>query len=202
MLKKIFLLSIFIIVAFSSIVTGVFAWFANSDDRGKVQHFDPLVRPNVELQIEANQDEIFLGDKLRDLVYITDTDFNTTGFDFYGYASFFEIIVTNPTSEDTVTRISLSVQGAPEFGDLAGIQSGLKYLVIADPSDTQSLMFQFQSTSNVYNAMQAYNGQGIEVPANTTMSVYIAIWGFYDGLTTAQKEIYHAIIYRVKFIIT
>lgn len=201
MIKKLFLLTIFILVATSTIVTGVFAWFAGIDDIAHVKPFNSQVRPEVELSIETNTEEIFLGDRLRDLVYISDTNFNTLGFDFYGYASFFEVRLNNPTNNPALTRISLQVQGASEFGSLAGTQAGLKYLVLADKNNLSSVMYSLQTTSDVYAAMSAYNSQGVTIPANSTETVYVAVWGFFDGLTNTQKEVYHALIYRVKFVI-
>ncbi|HEY8405916.1 MAG TPA: hypothetical protein VIK67_03485 [Acholeplasma sp.] len=201
MIKKLFLLTIFILVAISTIVTGVFAWFYGIDDAARVKTFDASVRPEVELSIETNTDEIFLGDRLRDLVYITDANFHTLGFDFYGYASFFEVRLNNPTNSDALTRISLQVQASPEFGALSGSQAGLKYLVLNDKNDLSSTMYSLQTTSDVYAAMSVYNSQGVLIPANSTTTVYVAVWGFFDGLTSAQQQVYHALVYRVKFVI-
>lgn len=198
MLKKIFLLSIFIIVAFSSIVTGVFAWFVGSDESALVNPLTSNVKPGVELEIDTEEDTIYTGDHIDDLVYITNTDFQTVSFDFYGYATFYEVVLTNPTDFATNARVSLQVHYAAEYGLLSGSQAGIKYLVLEDQSMTQGIMYQLQSMSNVYDAMTAYNAQGIEVDANSSTTIYIAIWGYYDGLTQYQKDNFHSIIYRVR----
>jgi len=197
-LKKIFLLSIFIIVAFSSIVTGVFAWFTLNDESASVNPFNSAVKPNVELEIDSEEDTIYTGDHIDDLVYITNTDFQTVGFDFYGYATFYEVALSNPTDFATIARVSLQVHYAAEYGLLSGGQAGIKYLVLEDPNMTQGIMFQLQSMSNIYDAMTAYNAQGIEIAANSSTTIYIAIWGYYDGLTQYQKDNFHSIIYRVR----
>ncbi len=197
-LKKIFLLSIFIIVAFSSIVTGVFAWFAASDGNARLEDFAPNVKPNVELEIDMEEDTIYTGDHIKDLVYITDADFHTVGFDFYGYAAFYEIRLSNSTNTASLARVSIQIQYASEYGLLSGSQAGIKYLVVEEKNQTQGAMFQLQSMSNLFDAMTVYNAQGITVPANSSKSIYVAVWGYYDGLTQYQKDNFHSIIYRVR----
>lgn len=190
-----------LIIALSSLVTGVFAWFTDTGRSAEIDDFgSSVISDQLTLEIETDVEEIYLGDRLRDLVYVMHTDYVKEGFDFYGYASILPIVIKNPHETTVQATVSLNVQNAPEFGNLAGRQEAIKYLVVENPqpNNLAQLMFGFQQTSNVFTAMQAYNQTGYTIAPDDSKQVYVFIWGYYEGLTTAQKDLYHALIYRVK----
>ena len=69
---------------------------------------------------------------------------------------------------------------------------------VDNPFNVTPLMWGFQQTSNMYEAMNAHNANGVFVPANSSSTAYIIIWGYYDGLPSEQKDIYHAVVYRMR----
>ncbi len=197
LIRKTLILIIFLVISVTSMVTGVFAWFTG-DKYAKIEPVTAQVMTDLVLDISIDQSEIFLGDRVRDLVYITDEDFNTVGFDFYGYASLLAVNIQNSTETDMAARVGLSAQAAPEFGNFAGVNGAFKFLVVANPSDVLPVMWTLQQSPNLFAAMSQYNGIGVTIPAMQTATVYVYIWGYYDGLPLEQKDIYHAIIYRMR----
>lgn len=207
-LRRSVILIIFLLVSVASMATGVFAWFIDYGNRANVDYFEGSLMGNEDvLEVDAETEGIFLGDRIRDLVYLNDSDFNDTSFNFYGYASVLEIIITNPGLTSVNVNLQLNVVAAPEFGVYAGNQAGLKYLVLEEhPTLTQSVYmanrFQyFQSTGSVFTAMNQHNLAGFSLQGESSIRVYIYVWGAYDGLTTAQKSVYHALVYRVKVMV-
>jgi len=176
--------------------TGVFAWFVTSDG-AKVGEFTGGMRSDMTLDIQIDQSEIFLGDRVRDLVYITEADFHTVGFDFYGLGSILELNLENTGSNPMQAKVGLNANAAPEYGIYAGVNGAFKYLIIDNPLSVTAKMWELQQSSNMFAAMQAHNAIGVTIPANTTKAVYVIIWGYYDGLPLAQKNIYHSIVYRM-----
>ncbi len=206
LIRKTLILIIFLLVSVATMVTGVFAWF--SGNYAKVEGFGgSVISQNEVLEVNSDMDTIFLGDRVRDLVYLNDADFNVTGFDFYGYASLIRLEVTNPGLNNATVKVNINVMASPEFGVLSGTLSGLKYLALPDHATlTQSAylaerMLNFQNGSNVFQKMTQHNQTGFVVPAGETRFVNVYIWGYYDGLTVEQKAVYHALVYRVKVMI-
>lgn len=207
-LRRLTILIIFLLVSVATMATGVFAWFIDYGNGASVQEFgSQTVQDRDFLEINAEKDGIFLGDRIRDLIYLTTDDFNFRVSDFYGYASMLEFDIINNNEHDSTATVYLNVMAAPEFQQYAGTQSGLKYLVLTDhPTLTQSQyliqqMNAFQQSGNIFSAMTAHNSTSIEIPSGQTKTVYVYIWGYYDGLTEAQKLIYHALVYRVKVMV-
>ncbi len=207
-LRRFIILIIFVLISVTTMVTGVFAWFIDYGNMGSVDPFGSTIISNNEvLQVNAESEEIFLGDRIRDLVYLTDVEFNTPGLDFYGFASVIRLNVENPGLLSANVKLQLNVVAAPEFGSLAGSQPGIKYLVLDENPNMSQItylterMSYFQSTNNVFTAIGNHNAQGINIPAQSDKDIYVYIWGSYDGLTPDQKLVYHSLIYRVKVMI-
>jgi len=184
-------------ISVASMVTGVFAWFIGSPG-GFVETISGDLETDMTIDIQIDQSEIFLGDRVRDLVYITDEDFQTVGFDFYGYGAILAVNLQNSGDQAMNAKLGLYAQSAPDYGIYAGVNSGFKYLVVDSPFSVTPLMWGFQQTSNMFDAMNAHNANGVLVPANSSSTAYIIIWGYYDGLPSEQKDIYHAVVYRMR----
>src|SRR5690606_23773649 len=148
----------------------------------KIQPIGGELESEMTIDIQIDQSEIFLGDRVRDLVYVTDEDFHTVGFDFYGYGAILELDLQNSGSEAMNARVALAAQDAPDYGIYAGVNAGFKYLLVDDPANVTSLMFSFQQSSDVFAAMNFHNSIGVTIPANTIVKTYVFIWGYYDGL--------------------
>lgn len=207
-LRRTIILIIFLLVSVASMATGVFAWFIDYGNGASVDPFGGTVIGNEDvLEIDAETEGIFLGDRVRDLVYLNDSEFDIPSFNFYGYASVLELVITNPSLNTINVNLQLNVVAAPEFGIYAGSQAGIKYLVLetndsmTQPTYMAERFAYFQSTGNVYSAMSAHNFGGFSLAGETSKRVYIYMWGAYDGLTTAQKDVYHALVYRVKVMV-
>lgn len=206
LIRKSLILIIFLLVSVATMVTGVFAWF--SGGYAKVEDFGgSVISQNEVLEVNSDMDAIFLGDRVRDLVYLNDSDFDETGFDFYGYASLVRLEVTNPGVNTATVKVNINVMASPEFGVLSGTLSGLKYVALPDHATlTQSAylaerMLNFQNGSDVFQKMTQNNQTGFTIPPGETHFVNVYIWGYYDGLTEAQKAVFHALVYRVKVMI-
>lgn len=206
LIRKSLILIIFLLVSVATMVTGVFAWF--SGGYAKVEDFGgSVISQNEVLEVNSDMDAIFLGDRVRDLVYLNDSDFDESGFDFYGYASLVRLEVTNPGVSTATVKVNINVMASPEFGVLSGTLSGLKYVALPDHATlTQSAylaerMLNFQNGSDVFQKMTQNNQTGFTIPPGETRFVNVYIWGYYDGLTEAQKAVFHALVYRVKVMI-
>lgn len=208
-LRRSVILIIFLLVSVASMATGVFAWFIDYGNRASVGPISGETISNNDILVinAAENDEIFLGDRVRNLVYLTTEDFNYKVNDFYGYSSLLHFDIQNNSDTKTTAVLSINAVAAPEFGDYAGTNSSLKYLILTNhPTLSQSAyltqrMNTFQESGNIFNAMNAHNQIGVTIPAGETVNVHIYVWGYYDGLPEAQKAIYHALVYRVKVMV-
>jgi hypothetical protein len=196
-LRKVLILIFFLLISVTSMVTGVFAWFIGGEG-ASVESLGTKVISDVVLDIHIDQSDIFLGDRVRDLVYITDDEFHTSEYDFYGYAAILEVEIQNSSDEAAKARLTLKAQDALEYGIYAGVDEGFMYLVVSNPLNVNGIMWQFQLTpGSIFTQMKAYNNEGITIPAQSITTVYIMIWGYYDGLPEYQLDIYHAVVYRM-----
>src|SRR5690554_2830149 len=140
-LRRLIILIIFLLVSVASMATGVFAWFIDYGNSASIDPFGANTMGDHDvLEIDAENEGIFLGDRIRDLVYLDTDEFNTPGLDFYGYASVLELVLSNPNDTAATARVQLNVVAAPEFGALAGSQAGLKYLIIGEQETSQSTL--------------------------------------------------------------
>ncbi len=207
-LRRLTILIIFLLVSVATMATGVFAWFIDYGNGASVDSFSAQTLDDQSvLEIDAEHEGIFLGDRIRDLTYLQNDEFDIIGFDFYGHASVLEFVISNPSPNPATARVRLNVVAAPEFGIYAGSQAGLKYLVLEEqdsmsqPNYLANRFAVFQYAGNVFSAMDSHNSNGFTIPGESTKRVYIYIWGAYDGLTQAQKDVYHALVYRVKVLV-
>ena len=206
-LRRSIILIIFLLVSVATMATGVFAWFIGGDG-SRIEDFSGnTIGNNDVLEIDAENEGIFLGDRVRDLVYLQDAEYQVPDYDFYGFAAAIELVIINPSESPVTVRLSINVVAAPEFGVYAGSQSGLRYLVLEQRNDLTQRQYMtsrfetFQASGNVFSAMSSHNNAGYSIPGNSSKRFYIYLWGNYDGLTTAQKEVYHALVYRVQVMV-
>lgn len=207
-LRRSFILIIFLFVSVATMATGVFAWFIDFGNSASIDDFGGAVVGNDDvLEIDAENEGIFLGDRIRDLVYLEDAEFSIADYDFYGFAAVLELVIINPSEFAVSVRPSVVVIAAPEFGVYAGNQAGLRYLVLEQRNDLTQRQYMasrfetFQASGNVFSAMASHNNAGYSLPGNSSKRFYIYLWGSFDGLTTAQENVYHALVYRVQVIV-
>lgn len=206
-LRRSIILIIFLLVSVATMATGVFAWFIGGDGARVGDFGGSAIGDNDVLEIDAENEGIFLGDRVRDLVYLLDSEYAITDYDFYGFAAAIELVIINPSDSNVTVRPSVVVVAAPEFGVYAGNQAGLRYLVLEQRNDLTQRQYMasrfatFQASGNVFSAMNAHNNAGYSLPGNSSKRFFIYLWGNYDGLTTAQKEVYHALVYRVQVMV-
>jgi len=206
-LRRSIILIIFLLVSVATMATGVFAWFIGGEGM-RIENFSgQTIGNDGVLEIDAENTGIFLGDRVRDLVYLVDSEYAISEFDFYGFAAPIELVLINPSDSAITVRPSVNVIAAPEFGVYAGNQNGLRYLVLEQRTDINQRQYManrfetFQASGNVFSAMNAHNNAGFSIPGNSSLRFYIYLWGNYDGLSTAQKEVYHALVYRVQVMV-
>ncbi|WP_025725353.1 hypothetical protein [Acholeplasma granularum] len=209
-LRRIIILIIFLLVSVATMATGVFAWFIDYGTSTKVDSFtSDVMNGNQILEIGGTED-IFLGDRVKDLIYLKNSDFSITGYDFYGFSSMIQVEVKNPSLDPlniANARLQLTTVAAPQFGIYDGFGGNLIYIVL-DIHDTMSQsdylaskISDFQSTGNVFNAISAHNNKTYAINGGDTKTFNVYIWGSYDSLSPAQKNIFHALVYRVKILV-
>ena len=128
-LRRTIILIIFLLVSVASMATGVFAWFIDYGNAAHVGEFNQTVQSDNDIvQVNPNEQEIFLGDTIRDLVHLNDYEFNIPGFDFYGHSSVIKMSITNPNPDPNhvaTVRLSLRAIAAPEFQQYDGYTAKL-----------------------------------------------------------------------------
>lgn len=208
-LRRTIILIIFLLVSVASMATGVFAWFVDYGNGASVGEFGgQLIGGDGNLEIDVENNEIYQGERIEDLIYLKDEEFNVPNFDYYGYASVMKITLTNP-NEDPLSSVTARPQlytvAAPEYLIYDGFNVGLIYVILDEhPTMTQSeylsfKMQQFQGTPSILDAINSHNSQSYSIAgANGLKTFYIYVWGSYDNLSETQKNYYHALVYRIK----
>lgn len=209
MIKKLYTLIITSLILILSMSVSVFAWFTYkhydtvADDlTGETSTIIPIPEGDREFV------EIYSGDKLEFLTYLSKEDFNNDqGAHFVsGYASVVKITLENSNEIDIKTNLQLKTIHYPEYGELSGSISSLKYLIVAEDETFESIYQDvvnydidrsFYHNINGYNIHKEINIEAMEGNNPTTKDVYVYIWGDFDSLTEHQKHYMQSVAYRI-----
>lgn len=208
MLRKIYAITITSLLLLLSMSVSVFAWYtyAHYDGSsnglgGKTPELQPIPVGDRELI------DIFEGQDLEYLTYITKGDFNTNADYLLGYASVAKITLENTNPQDVHVNLQLQNIVVPEYGYLSGSVNSLKYLVLEEGQVLNDVYQLVQNTNNnntFYDNIRTYNiAKKISMSAGSVENpfhkdVYVYIWGDFTGLSEAQKPYMQSVAYRIK----
>ena len=197
-MKKLISLFLTLTIVFLSMTISVFAWFSTQNQSSAHGLNGQIESPGLILDLEIENSEIYVGDMVRDLTYLSTSEYTTLFSSLSKYGSFLKITVLNKTLQSQ-GKINISTYTNDH---LSGPINGFKYMAFTSMTGLIELILANENKTDldVNQLFIQNNNQTFTFPTGTpenpsSTDIYIFFWGNYDGLSNSQKAIYHSLIY-------
>jgi len=204
--KKLYGVTLSLLLTILTFAVSVYAWFSFAHNNAQTTVLTGSAIDGV-ASIDGDKEKVdlFLGSDLRNLSYLSESDFEEDANFLKGLASVVKITINNTNDVDVFLKLQLRTIFATEYGDLSGDIDSLKYFIIEESTTFEQVYQEIKnlSSNTFYNNMDIFNAnQKINMDAAigstpTEKDLYIYVWGDFDQLTENQKTNLQFISYRI-----